>query len=325
MRLRPDVVALTEAEPAGGGLAADLPITVVMNAGAGSDDKSAARAAIAAALAGRDLEFRVAGRPRDIVGLAQAAAKSRGGVLAAAGGDGTLNAVAAVARDHALVFGAIPLGTFNYFAREFGIPEDPGAAARNIVAGAVRRLPVGEINGRLFLNNASIGLYRRLIEQREVDKHRFGRSRFVALVSALLTLLREHRPYRLSLSVDGRPLSLSTLTMFFGRNALQLEQLGLAEARCVAAGELAVLALREVGRGELLGLALRGALAQLQTADNLRRHCAATVRVDRVDGRPRRMRVAIDGELIDCTLPLTVRVVPDALQVVVPHAAGDRH
>jgi diacylglycerol kinase family enzyme len=97
-----------------------------------------------------------------------------------------------------------------------------------------------------------------------------------------------------------------------------MEQLGLDEALCVARGELAVLAPREVGRIELLGLALRGALARLETAENLRQHCALTARIDWIDGRPRRIRVAVDGELVDCTLPLVVEAVPDALRVIVP-------
>lgn len=299
---------------------AATPITVVMNAGAGSDDITAARVAIETALRGRDLEVRLARHPREIVSQARQAARSRAGVLAAAGGDGTLNAVACVARDYALPFGVIPLGTFNYFARGLGIPTEVAAAAQNVATGHIRRLPVGEVNGRLFLNNASIGLYRRLIEQREVDKQRFGRHRLVALASAAATLLREHRPYRLHLVVDGQPLALSTLTVFFGRNPLQLEQLGLDEASCVARGEMAVLVLREVQRLELLGLVLRGAVAQLQTADHLRHHCAASVRIDRLGSHTRRMRVAIDGELINCKLPLQVRVVPDALQVIVPPA-----
>jgi diacylglycerol kinase family enzyme len=81
---------------------------------------------------------------------------------------------------------------------------------------------------------------------------------------------------------------------------------------------LAVLALREVDRMELLGLALRGALARLETAENLRQYCACKVQVGRLDGRSRSIRVALDGELVECTLPLVIETVPDALQVIVP-------
>ncbi|CAI06427.1 conserved hypothetical protein, related to eukaryotic diacylglycerol kinase [Aromatoleum aromaticum EbN1] len=297
-----------------------LPITVVMNAGSGREDKSEAGAAIEKVLeaSGRDVELLVAKRPRELAALVRAAADRRPGILAAAGGDGTLNAVASVAYQRSLPFAVIPLGTFNYFARELGIPLDPAAAAQVAVDGSIRRVPIGEVNGRLFLNNASIGLYRRLLETREVHKRRFGRNRFVAFVSGLVTLMREHRPYRLALQIDGRPLNLSTLTVFFGRNALQMEHLGLDEAVCVARGELAVLALREVGRHDLLALVLRGALARLETAENLRQYCALTVQIERLDEGTPHIRVALDGELVDCELPLVVRSVPEALQVLVP-------
>lgn len=297
-----------------------LPITVLMNASAGSQDKIAAHAVIDTVLraAGRDVELFLTQHPRDLPKLVQQAADSRPGILVAAGGDGTLNAVATVAHARGLPFAVLPIGTFNYFARNLGIPLDIAAAARVIIEGRVRRMAVGCVNGRLFLNNASIGLYRRLIEHREMHKRRFGRNRLVALLSGIVSLLREHRSYRLHLEIDGQPVTLSSLMVFFGRNALQMESLGLDEAQCVARGELAVLALREVNRIELLGLALRGALARLETAENLRQYCALKVQVDWLEGRSRRIRVAVDGELVECTLPLVIEAVQDALQVIVP-------
>ncbi len=303
----------------------DLPITVLMNAGSGSADADASRRAIEAALADmpRDTALRIARRPGELGALAREAAETRPGILAAAGGDGTLNTVVAVAVEHGLPFGVIPLGTFNYFAREHGIPLDADAATRLIAAGRIRREALGRVNGRPFLINASIGLYRRLIEQREAHKRRFGRNRFVALLSGLSMLLREHRPYRVRMQIDGQPVTLSTLTVFFGRSAMQMAQLGLDEAECVSRGELGVLALREVGRGELFALALRGALARLETAENLRQYCALEVEIDWLNRKSHKIRVAVDGELIACSLPLVIESVPDALMVVVPpEAAG---
>jgi len=300
----------------------DLPITVIMNAASGSGHAPTERSVIEEVLgqSGRDAQVWTAPHPRELPALAELAADSRGGILAGAGGDGTLNAVASVARAHDLPFGLIPLGTFNYFARQLGIPLPPAAAASNLVEGAIRPVAIGDVNGHLFLNNASIGLYRRLLERREIDKRRFGRSRAVALLSGIAFLLREHRPYQLVLNIDKKQVKLSTLTVFFGRNALQMEQLGLDEALCVARGELAVLALRDVGRAELLRLALRGALARLETAENLQQGCASEVRVERIGAESRRLRVAIDGESVLCRLPLVVRSIPDGLKVVTPIA-----
>ncbi|MBL8447121.1 MAG: diacylglycerol kinase [Zoogloeaceae bacterium] len=293
-----------------------------MNAESGSNDKADARAAISRAVeeSGRKLEIVVARRPRDLPGLARRAAERGPCILAAAGGDGTLNAVAEVAREKNLPLGIIPLGTFNYFARDLGIPEDPAGAARVLTEGQPRRVAAGFANGRIFLNNASFGLYRRLIEERETHKRRFGRRRLVALFSALATLLQRHRVYHLHLEVNGEPVAFSTLSVFFGRNALQLEQLGLDEALCVARGELAVLAPREVGRLRMLGLMLQGALGQLETAADLRQGCARRVEIKRLGGGGQRIKVAIDGEVAECRLPLVVESIPEALWMMVPTA-----
>src|SRR5262245_58597943 len=135
----------------------NLPITILMNAGSGSEDKSAVRTAIDSALegSGRDIQVLLARRPRELPALARQAAQNRPGILVAAGGDGTLNAVAAEARAQGLPLAVIPLGTFNYFARDLGIPVDPAVAARLLIEGTLRKVPVGQVNGQLFLNNAS--------------------------------------------------------------------------------------------------------------------------------------------------------------------------
>lgn len=307
-------------------MTAALPITVIMNAGSGNKDKAAIRAAMEKVLgnSGRDAELVVVRRPRDLSGLVRRAAQERPGILAAAGGDGTINAVAAVARERELPLAVVPLGTFNYFARRWGIPDDPAAALAVATEGIIRRVPVGQVNGRLFLNNASIGLYRRLIQTREAHKQRFGRNRLVALLSGLIALLRRHRTYRLRLDIDGQPLTLAALSMFFGRNALQMEQLGLDEAACVERGELAILSLPDVGRLEMLGLLFQGFLGRLEEAENLGQHCARRVEVDWLDGKSRRIWVAIDGELVECDLPLSIESIPDALSLVVPGPTGEQ-
>jgi diacylglycerol kinase family enzyme len=307
-------------------IADDAPITILMNAGSGQKDKSPAHQAIQNVLlpSGRDVKVIEATSPDQLVTLGRQAAVERTGILVAAGGDGTLNAIADIACEHKLPFAILPLGTFNYFARDLGISLDPAEAAFAILQGYCRRMPVGRINGHLFLNNASIGLYRKLLQEREKHKQRFGRYRLVAMFSAAATLFQPHRRYRLTLEIDGKTELIYTPSVFFGRNALQMEQLGLDEADCVARGELAILAPRDLGRMQMLGLALRGAVAQLETAENLRQYCGMRVKADWIDASKRRIKVAVDGEILECTLPLKVESVPSALQVIVPKTPEER-
>jgi diacylglycerol kinase family enzyme len=307
--------------------ASRVPITVIMNAGSGHDDAQASHQSIeqAFAEAGREAELLLARSPDEIQRLAQqtvAHGRHNPRVVVAAGGDGTINAVAGAVMGSDLPFGVIPLGTFNYFARDLGIPLEPAAAARAIAEGWVKRANVATVNGHVFLNNASIGLYRRLLEQREAHKRLFGRYRFVAMLSGLITLLRHHRTYEVRLELDGEPRTVRTPMLFFGNNTLQLEQLDLDVARCTEHGELALLVLRPMARLELMGFALRGALQGLRQAENLRCYCAS--RIDVHWRAARRVKVAIDGELIECRLPLRFEVARGALKVVVPRDPAPR-
>lgn len=300
---------------------ARMPLTVVMNAASGSDDKRAVREAIHKALTSgqRDVRMMLASRPQDIGRLAREAVedgKRQARIIVAAGGDGTLNGVANALVGSGLPMAVIPLGTFNYFARDLGIPLDPAAAAAAIGGGSVRHVQAARIDGRVFLINANLGLYRELQEKREQDKRRFGRNRIIAVISGFVTLLRDHRALDVRMEVDGQLIELRTPLLFFGNNRLQLENLGLPAGECMTAGRLAMLALRPMGRSELVLLALRGALRGLRDATKLERYYATQIEVR---GRPgSSVRVAVDGEVMSCRMPLRVEVLRDALPVVVP-------
>lgn len=305
----------------------DLPVTVILNATSGHQDAEKTEAEIRAGFeeAGRTVNIVVAGDPVEVERAARRAisdAKRQPGVIAAAGGDGTINLVATLVIEADLPFGIIPLGTFNYLARHLGIALEPRAAAHALATGLLRRVHVGRVNGHLFLNNASFGLYRKLLEEREGFKQRFGRYKAVAVMAALFTLWRHRKVYNLHMEMDGRPVILRTPMLFFGLNSLQFENLGLKAAACTEKGKLAVIVLQPSGPWRLLTMALRGALHQLEDSPDVATHCAARAEV-RHFGR-RHTRVAVDGEVVECELPLRFELVPDALQIVVPAQPEER-
>jgi diacylglycerol kinase family enzyme len=306
-------------------LVQDAPLIVVLNAGSGHDDKDQAEAAIRSALdaAGRRYEIITPEATALAPTIAAAVARAgRPGVLVAAGGDGTLNAVATAALDAGWMLGIVPLGTFNFYARDLGIPLEAAEAAKALVDGATRAVAVGRINGHVFLNNASFGLYRQLLEDREKVKGRFGRYRLIAGFAALWTLWRHRRNYRLRVELDGREEHWRTPMVFFGLNALQLEKLALQIATCAAEDRLAVLAPPALPRWRLLWLALKGAAHQLEEGRDLTCRCASRVRMQ-WPGHAR-ARVAVDGESFECRLPLEVEVHPRALTVLVPRSPEPR-
>jgi diacylglycerol kinase family enzyme len=305
------------------------PLIVVFNVGAGHGQADEVRATLEAgcAEAGRALHLLEVHDPRHIGTIARRAvdqAKQSGGVVVAAGGDGTINAVAQAVLGSGCTFGVLPQGTFNYFSRAHGIPSDTREALQVLLAGHHAPAQVGLVGERVFLVNASLGLYPQLLEEREEWKRQFGRSRLVAFGAGLATLLRGHRRLRLRVESQGQARELRTPTLFVGNNALQLQQLGLPEAEAIAAGRLGAIALRPVGLLKMLGLLWRGAFGRLGEADELI-HIATrqlTVRPGRRLGTlgSRRIKVATDGEVTWMQLPLTFRVAPQSLELLRPAA-----
>src|SRR5205085_3689399 len=102
------------------------------------------------------------------------------------GGDGTQSAIASRLAGTQLVHGVLPLGTLNHFAKDLGIPLQLDEAVRTLAEGRVLEVDVGEVNGRVFINNSSLGLYPEIVRERELQQMRLGKSKWRALASASL-------------------------------------------------------------------------------------------------------------------------------------------
>jgi diacylglycerol kinase family enzyme len=299
----------------------ERPLFIVFNPGAGSRDAATIEATIRGVLeqVGRRYDIWRVEDSRQLPMLAQRAvdcARQQQGAVVAAGGDGTLNAVAQVVLNSGCPFGVLPQGTFNYFSRTHGIPLDITEATKALVEGTIHPVQVGLLNDRVFLVNASLGLYPKLLEEREAYKQQFGRRRLVALWAGVVTLLRAHRPLRLHLEHTGETRVMRASTVVVGNNPLQLQQLGIPEARAVQQGQLAAIAVRPVGPLAMVWLLLRGALGQLGDADHIV-HFACERLTVRPYGR-RRIKVAMDGEVAWLATPLVFQVAPHPLQLLVP-------
>lgn len=305
------------------------PFLILLNPGSGAHDTDAARATIAAVLDGGGcahafVDLPDPGRIGEVAAQCVRRAQTEGATVVAAGGDGTINAVARAVLGSGCPFGVLPMGTFNYFSRTHGIPEDLAEATRVLLAGRVAQVQVGEVNARAFLVNASLGLYPQLLEDREAAKVQFGRSRLVAFGSALKTLVRSHRVLRLQLRSDGAEESVATPTLFVGNNRLQLERIGIAESACLAHGQLAAIALRPVSALGMLGLALRGSLGLLGEAEHVVSFPFRELEVGTARGTTPRIKVATDGEVGWMRLPLRFRVAAATLPLLCPGADAAR-
>lgn len=309
----PQPLASKEAEPLA--LKKEVPVILNGSSGNGHGIEEARRLQEAFSEAGLEARLWRFGPGEDVRKIARRALEARPPVLAAAGGDGTLSAVADVLRGTDTALGVIPAGTMNHFAKDLGIPLDPVEAARVIGAGRCIRVDVGEVNGRAFINNASLGLYADMVRKRERQQRRLRRSKRSAMLWAALEVLGRSRLLDLRLEVDGRAQECRAPFVFVGNNDYAMEGFVIGTRARLDGGLLNVYTTRRCGTLGLIGLAFHALFGRLRQADDFMEWSAPHLRVE---SSRRRLLVATDGELDSMDTPLEFRIRPRALRVIVP-------
>lgn len=315
------------------------PLFILLNAGSGAKNAEIVANTLANVFfeAGQSYELLLCRRPGDLPAMTKRAvqqAGDRNGVVVAAGGDGTIRFVAQQVLAAGLRFGVVPLGTFNYFARDNQIPQEVELAAQALIAGIragyERPVQVGQLNDEVFLVNASLGLYPQLLADREEFKQQHGRSRVVAKVAAFLTLLKRDIKMLLRIAHDGGQHSndeelLPASTIIVGNNAIQLEAIGLeAESEKVRNGQLAIIALPPMSAAERVAVAFHGMIGVLGKSQNVTHFSCRQLVVEPLSRHYKRsVKVAMDGEVSRMQPPLTFRVGPQPLRLVMPVTPGD--
>jgi YegS/Rv2252/BmrU family lipid kinase len=296
-----------------------VPVEVIINAGAGTVLGVDVRKRLADSFSENELEARItlAKSGAEVVEMARRAAAGWAQTIVAGGGDGTINAVAAPLVGTNKQLGVLPLGTLNHFAKDLGLPLDLAAAVRTIREGYAVNIDVGEVNGRIFLNNSGLGLYPSIVHHRE-EQQRQGLSKWPAFIRALLTVLRRHPFLDVRLVAEGKKITGRTPFVFVGNNEYETEGLNLGGRACLDAGRLCLFITRHVGRIGLLQLALRALFGGLRESRDFLALCSTEAWIET---RQKRVRVARDGEVEMMESPLYYRVRPGALRVIVP--AGD--
>ena len=286
------------------------------SAGNGHDDGQAEQLRAKFLAHGMDAAVTLADGGAEMVAVASAALAAGVDVVVAAGGDGTINAVAGVLVGTGRPFGVLPLGTLNHFAKDAGIPLALDDAIANIASGRTIVVDVGEVNGQIFLNNSSLGLYPDIVRDREKQQHRLGRGRWIAACWATLGALRRYPFLDVHVQLDdGTGRLRRTPFVFIGNNEYTMQGFSIGARKALDGGRLSLYVAQRPGRLGLLRLgwsALCGRLAQERdfdviTANNLN-----------IDTRHKRLRVATDGEVTVMTTPLHYRIRPGALRVIVP-------
>lgn len=238
------------------------------------------------------------------------------GVVVAAGGDGTLNAVAAKLMGTDIPMGILPLGTFNYVARLLDIPLDLLKAAEVIATGTIREVHVAQINQHIYLNNASLGLYPLFIQKRELYNRYLGRFAFNAYTSALDVLIRDRKELKLEVEIDGQTYPVKTPLIFFGNNQLQLADMKLRIAECAEKGRVAGVVVAKSDKRTLFKTLWQLIKGNLEHASDVYSFSANSVSIH---SKRKKLTVALDGEIVEMQPPLHISVRKNALKIMVPH------
>ncbi|HKU62171.1 MAG TPA: diacylglycerol kinase family protein [Gemmatimonadales bacterium] len=289
-----------------------------MNAGSGRGVAAETARHIETVLAagGRPSRITLARHGRDIRPGAERAVKQGTAGLIAAGGDGTVNTLAGVAVGAGVPLGVLPQGTLNHFAKDLGIPTDLDGALGVILAGQTTRVDVGEVSGRIFVNNSSLGVYPRIVRLRERYGAR-GPAKWVAALWATLAVLRRHPFAAVRLVVNGEPLLRRTPFVFVGNNEYRMEGLRAGTRDALDRGVLAVYVMNASGRRSLAWLGFQILLGR---TERLRELDTFLLDEATIELKHSTVGVALDGEVAELRPPLVYRSRPGALQVFAPPA-----
>jgi diacylglycerol kinase family enzyme len=236
------------------------------------------------------------------------------------GGDGSIQTVAGVLAGSGVPLGILPLGTLNHFARDLRIPLAVEAAVDTIATGFTRLVDLGEVNGEIFINNSSIGIYPYLVIERERSRRHGQLSKWLASILAAPQVLRHLPFFRLRIRVMSDAELIRSPCVFVGNNAYHLALPAFGRRERLDGGELCLYAARTQSRLALFWLACRSILGFVDYARDLRIFKGGTAQI----GALRHwLLVAIDGEVKTMRSPLHYRSRPGTLRVFAPAATDD--
>lgn len=292
-------------------------IDVIINAGSGSVEREETERQLVDLFTDNGLKANVhlAKSGDEIVELAVKAANGNAEIIVAGGGDGTISAVAWEIVKTGKTLGILPLGTLNNFSKDLEIPQDLAQAVAVIADGQIKRIDAGEVNGRIFINNSSIGLYPQIVRHRERQRQRLGYGKWRAAFWAALKIIRRSPFLRVKLKIDDGVRLVKTPFVFVGNNEYEMDFFHVGRRNRLNDGKLSVYFLHKSGRRGLFTLVLRTIFGRLKQARDFE---AINVEEITIETRRKQMLVAFDGEVGLLETPLHYCIHPKALRVLVP-------
>ena len=252
----------------------------------------------------------------DLTGFTKKALVSGFDAVVAAGGDGTVSAVAAALAGTPMPLGILPLGTLNHLAKDLKISLNLQEAALTIAAGKIREIDVGEANGRIFVNNSSIGLYPKAVRKRNQAILRLGRRKWPAMLDASVRVFLRFPLITIRIDSPEGGMTMTTPFLFVGNNRYDMKFLHIGARPSLEGGELCAYLLKNTGRLALLRIGFLGILGLKDDRD----FASLLSKEVLVRTRRRHIMISADGQLYMLETPLRYRIRPKALRVLAPEA-----
>ena len=298
-------------------------IVVLMNSGAGAFNQQLAddvSSQLEIAFTARNVEAEIRLVPgellRDSADNAMARAK-RGEIdaVVVGGGDGTIRTVAGVLAGTEVALGILALGTLNHFAKDLGIPLAIEAAAETIASGRITVVDLAEVNGEVFINNSSIGIYPYLVIDRERRRDLHKLAKWMAAIPAFFRMMRHFPRRRLRISAEGWSRPYRTPCLFVGNNQYSTALFTIGRRERLDQGALWFYVVKPRNPLDFFWMVCRLCFGKLDPARDVDTF-ELTEAV--IDAKSSRLPVALDGEVEIMRPPLTYRSLPQALRVIVP-------
>ena len=231
----------------------------------------------------------------------------------AAGGDGTVGALIDSFPAEKIPIAIIPCGTFNHFASDAGVPLEMKASVAAAFSGSLEKLDAASVNGRLFINNSSIGLYPHSVEVRENLEKKYGHNRWLFLILAFSRIFTRFPVYKVTLKINGREEKHITSSLFVGNNKYEVELLKFGSRESLKDGKLSLYFSKCRNRWKFLRNAFFLVLGRLEQAENFELLLVDDVYIQT---QKRKVRVSADGELIRLSPPLRYESLPGAVKII---------
>lgn len=229
-------------------------------------------------------------------------------VIVAAGGDGTVNTAAVIATQLNLPLGVLPVGTLNHFAKDLGLALDLPTAAKTIMEGKLRRIDYADINGRVFVNNCNLGGYPETILKRDASAIT---NKWLAAAVAAIKTFRQHRKQLFDIVIDGHKQQIQAGSLFIGNNCYQLAGTKFTTRQRLDEGILQFVIIKTGRIRHLLAIGISFLLRK--SHEKVTTYKAQTIEIR---SKHSSYNVAVDGEVVQFSMPLKITIHPKALQVI---------